>query len=118
MSRDGKEFGFTVVGISKRGEPTPTATKNGWGDSDCFDICDRRGASKTTNSSRERRLETRLSLLALQTLNQSRLFPTNICTGTTMKIDIIVVAVTTGILSKKPSGIGFMNRFIKVSQPH
>jgi hypothetical protein len=66
VARDTEKLGARVTLTTEAVEPFTTSSNDGWCHSDGLNVCDCAGASKETDSSWERWLQTRLSSLALE----------------------------------------------------
>mmetsp|Transcript_4070 Transcript_4070/g.8194 ORF Transcript_4070/g.8194 Transcript_4070/m.8194 type:complete len:343 (+) Transcript_4070:92-1120(+) len=112
MSRNRKELGTAVIFTAKRSKPRGTTTQNCRRDCNGFHIGDRRRTSKDTYAGGEWRLETRLALLTLETLDKSRFFTANVGTSSTVQINIKIISGSAGVLSNQTRAVGFVNGFI------
>ena len=86
-----------------------------WRDRDALDIVDRGRAAIEPRAGRERRLEARLALLALQALDHRGLFAADIGARAAVEEDVEVVARAAGVLAEQPGVIGLVDGFWKVS---
>ena len=103
MSRDTKEFGSTVVLVSK---PRESFGRDG------LDVGDSGRTAEKTDPRRNRRLETGFPLPPLQTLNQGHLLSKNIRPRPTMQKYVKIIAGPTGNPPNQPRCIRLMNRLI------
>src|SRR6185312_2240630 len=74
------------------------------------DIVHRRRAAIETHRGRERRLQARLALLALEALEQRRLLAADIGAGAAMEIELEIIARAAGVLADEPRGISLIDR--------
>lgn len=109
VTADAEQLGALVAFAPEAREPRGTASADGGGDSDRLDVSDGRRASEQSNVSGEGRLETRLALLALQTLNQRRLLSADVRPSPTMEVHVEAVPRTTGVFSNEPSLVGLVD---------
>lgn len=114
VARDTEELGAGVALTTEASEPSTTTTGDRWGDGDSLDVGDGRGAAKETDVGGERRLKTGLALLALERLDKSSLLTTDVGTGTTVEVDVKVVARTAGVLADEASSVGLVNGLLDV----
>lgn len=99
MARDAEEFGALVAFASEAGEPVTAATCDRRSDRDSLDICDGRRAAKETDVGRERRLQPRLALLALNRLDEGRLLAADVGARTAVEVDVKGVTGAAGVLT-------------------
>ena len=99
---------------TKRGEPCATSTRNRWCDGNGLDVGNGRGATEKSDIGGERRLQSGLTLLALDGFDQSGLFTTDVGTGASVQVDVKVVAGSAGILSDETGGIGLVDGLLNV----
>ena len=114
MTTDSEQLSTVVPLTSKAGKPRWTTTNDGGRNRNRFNVGHRGGAAKNTRISRERRLHARLSLLAFQRLNQSCLLSTNVGTGTSVHVNIKVVARATCILANQASFVCLIDGNLRV----
>ena len=115
VARDAEKLSSRVAFAAERVEPLSSTANDGRGDSDRLDVRDRAGAAEETNSSRERRLQARLTRLALQGLNERCLLSANVCTHTAVEEHIEVIAGAAGILAEETFLVRFLNSTLKDS---
>lgn len=84
---------------SERIEPGRSSSNNRRGDGDGLDVGDGGRTSEESDVGGEGRLETRLSLLSFERFDEGRLFSANVRSRSSMKIDVEIVAGSTGVLS-------------------
>jgi hypothetical protein len=113
VSGDTEELGTLVALTTEASEPVTAATANGGSDSHGLDVGNGGRASEETDGSRERRLQARLSGLALERLDQRGLLTADVGTSTTVKEDIEVVAGVTGVLADEPVLVGLVDRVLE-----
>ena len=109
VTRDTEELGTSVTLTTEGVEPAATTTDDSGCNSNGLNVGDSRRATEKTDSSRERRLQTRLSRLALKRLDEGGLLTTDVGTHTTVNVDVEVVSGTTGVLSDETSLVGLLN---------
>src|SRR3546814_6296448 len=80
-------------------EPRSAPPQDGWGDRDRFDIVDRGRATVKADSCRERRLQARLALLALQAFDLGGLLAADIGARAAMDEDFEIIARAAGVLA-------------------
>ena len=100
VSRNAKEFCSMVVFSTQRSEPGSSSSDDSWDYWNSLDIGDSRRTSVKTCVGRERWLESWLTRLAFQTLNQSRLFSTDVSTSSCLNINVKIVTRSTGIFTQ------------------
>jgi hypothetical protein len=62
----------------------------------------------------EGRLESRTTRLTLERLDKCRLFSANIGAGSTMDIDVEVIATSAGVLAEESSLVGFIDCLLQL----
>jgi hypothetical protein len=110
------QLGTLIALSSEPSEPARSTTANSGGDGDSLNVGYSRGASEQPNISREGGLETGLSLLALQTLNESSLLSANVGSGSTVDIDVEIVSGTASVLADETSSVGFVDSLLDVGR--
>lgn len=89
------------------------------GNSNGLHIVDCSGATKQSDISRERRLQTRLALLALNGLDERRFLSTDVRASTTVYEYVEIVTGTTGVLTNQTGLVCLkLHIFCKVSYQH
>lgn len=78
MSTDAEQLGSLVSVPSEGGEPRSSSSSDRRSDSNRLDVGNRRRATEQSNVGRERGLESRLALLALNRLDKGSLFSTDV----------------------------------------
>src|SRR4051794_27449460 len=93
MTGDTKELRARIVGAPDAGKPRGTASQYVRHLRNRLDVVHRGRAAIESHIGRERRLEARLALLALETFEQCGFFTANIGAGTMMDVEIEIPAV-------------------------
>ena len=93
------------------GRPMPAnqlgpAAQDGRRDGDRFDVVHRRRAAVEAGAGRERRLQPRHALLALEALEQRGLLAADVGAGAAMDIDVELPARAAGILADQARRVG------------
>jgi hypothetical protein len=109
VARDTEELGTLVALTTETSEPASSSSADSRGNSNSLDVGNSRRASEKTDGSRERRLETRLSRLALEGLDKRSLLTANVGTGTSVQVNVEVVSRVTGVLSDQTGGVGLVD---------
>jgi hypothetical protein len=115
VTRDTEKLGASVTLATELVEPVGTTANDCRGDSDGLDVGNSGRASENTDSSREWRLQAGLAGLAFERLDERSLLTANVCTHTTVNVDIKVVAGATGVLANETSLVSFLNGTLKDS---
>src|SRR6185295_20029818 len=110
VARDLEQFGAFVLLAAEAGEPFGAAAENGRDDRDRFDVVDRGRAAVEACSGRERRLQPRLALLALEALEHRHLFAADVGAGAAVDEQVEVVARAARILAEQPGLVSLGNR--------
>lgn len=113
VARDTEQLGSLVSLTAESGKPLSTTTADGWGNGNGLDVCDGARASEETDGGGEWRLQTRLSGLALERLDQRGFFTANIRTHPTVEVNIKVVTRPAGILANQASLVGLVDRVLE-----
>ena len=109
VAGDHEQLGADVVRAADRREPGRAAAQDGRGDGDRFDVVDRRRAAVEAHVGRERRLQARLALLALEAFQQRGFFAADIGAGAVMDVDVDVPAVLV-VLAEQAGVIALVDR--------
>ena len=109
VARDAEQLGAGVVLAAEAGEPGAAAAQDGAGDRDRLDVVHRRRAAVEAHIGRERRLQPRHALLALEALEQRRLLAADIGAGAVVDVDVERVAVDV-VLADEPGLVGLVDR--------
>src|SRR3546814_10085959 len=94
-----EELGALVVLPPDGREPRSAPPQDGGSDRDRFDIVDRGRATVKADSCRERRLQARLALLALQAFDLGGLLAAGIGARAAMDEDFEIIAQAAGVLA-------------------
>src|SRR5262245_51531050 len=100
VAGDAEKLGAGVVGPAEAREPRGAAAQDGRRHRDRFDVVHRRGATVKTGTGRERWLESRHALLALEALEQRGLLAADIGAGAAMDVDLELPARPAGIVAE------------------
>src|SRR5262245_36341078 len=111
MAADLEQLGAGIILAAEALEPLRTAAEDGRDNRDALNIVDRGRAAIEAGAGRERRLQARQALLALQALDHRRLFAADVGAGAAVDEQIEVVARTRGILAEQPGVICLGDRF-------
>ena len=114
VAANAEQLGALITGTTETCEPWSTATANGWGDSDSLNVGDGGRAAEETNVGGEWRLQTRLALLALQTLDERSLLSTHVRTRPAMDIHVKVVSGPARVLADEPGLVGLVDGLLEV----
>lgn len=109
VARDTEQLGTSVPFTTERREPAGTTAHDGRSHGDGFDVGDSAGATEGTDGGGERRLQTRLAGLAFEGLDEGGLLTANIGTGTTVDVNVVVVAGSAGVLTDLTGLVGFVD---------
>lgn len=112
VAADTEQFGALVSLPSKGREPAPTSPADCRRDSYRLHICNGRRTAEETDVSRERRLQTRLALLSLNTLNQRRLLSTDVRARAAMEVHIKAVSAPTRVLAEEARFVRLIDRLL------
>jgi hypothetical protein len=113
MTGDGEKLGTGVALATEAGEPVASSSANGGSNSNGLDVGNGRRASEKTNSSGERGLETGLSGLALERLDEGSLLTADVGTHSAVDVDVEVVSGAAGVLSDETGLVGLLNGALK-----
>src|SRR5690242_2372746 len=92
VARDLEELGAFVLRIADAREPFRAAAQDGRRDRDALDVVDRSRAAVEARASRERRLEARLALLALEAFEHRHFFAADVGPGAAVDEDVEIIA--------------------------
>src|SRR5438270_5210749 len=109
MPRQLKQLGAFVLGIADTRKPFGRAAEDRRNDRDALDIVDGGRTAIEAGARRERRLEARLALLALEAFEHRRLFAADIGAGAAVDEEVEIVAAAAGVLAEQPGLISFGN---------
>lgn len=99
MAGDVEELGARIAGATKTGKPWTTAAANRGRNGDSFDIRDGCWAAEKTDVSGEWRLETGLSLLALERFDKGCFLAADVGPGATMHEHVKVITGTASVFA-------------------
>ena len=106
MARNLEELGALVIFTPEGAEPFSPAAQDGRRNRDRFNIVYRRRAAIKACTCRERRLQTRLALFALQAFDHRGFFAADIGTCAAMDEDVKIIAGLGSVLADQAGGIG------------
>ena len=109
VAGDVEQLGAGVVGAADAGEPGAAAAQDLGDDGDRLDVVDGRRVAVDAHRRRERRLQPRLALLALERLHQRGLFAADVGAGAVVDDDVEVPAVDV-VLADQLGVIGLLHR--------
>src|SRR5262249_43283777 len=109
VAGDAEELGAGVVGPANAGEPGGAAAQDVGDLRNRLHVVDRGGAAIEAYVGRERRLEPRLTLFALEAFEQRRLLAANVGAGAVMEVEVEVPAVHVAF-ADQPRVIGLIDR--------
>lgn len=109
VTRDTEELGALVSLTAKAGKPASSSTADSRGDGDSLDVGNGGGASEKTDGGGERGLETGLAGLALERLDERSLLATDVGSGTSVNVNIEIVAGSAGVLANEAVGVGLVD---------
>ncbi len=109
VAGDAEELGAGVVRTADAREPGSTSAQDGRRDSDRFDVVHRGRAAIEAGAGRERRLQPRHALLALEALQQRGLLAADIGTGAAMDVEVEVPARSAGVLAEQAGVVGLLD---------
>ena len=109
MAGDAEQLGAGVVRPADAGEPGGAAPHDVGHHRDALDVVDRGRAAIEAHVGRERRLQPRLALLALEAFEQRRLLAADVGAGAVMDVEVEVVAVDV-VLAEQLGLIGLVDR--------
>ena len=112
MAGDAKHFCAGVVRTADAREPIGAAAQNGRRNRDAFDIVDSGWAAIEPDIRRERRLETRLALLAFQAFEQRGFLAADIGASAVMDDDVEIPAVDI-VLADQLGVVSFIHRALQ-----
>src|SRR5690606_14137830 len=108
VTRQRHQLGAGVVRAAEAGEPVRAATQDGADHGDRLDVVHGRRAAIEAGARRERRLQTRLALLAFKRLQQGRLFAADISARAVVDVDVEVPAMDV-VVADQPGLIGLLD---------
>ena len=109
MAGDAEQLGADIVGPADAGEPGRTAAQDVGATAIDFDVVHRGRAAVEAHIGRERRLQPRLALLALEAFEQRGFFAADIGAGAVVYIDVERRAVDV-VLADQLGLIGLIDR--------
>ncbi|GJD83145.1 hypothetical protein HPGCJGGD_1008 [Methylobacterium haplocladii] len=112
MTRHAEQLRAGVVLAAQARKPRAAATQNGTGHRDRLDVVHRRGTAVEAHICRERRLQPRHPLLALEALQQRRLLAADIRAGAVVDVDVEGVAVDV-VLADELGRVGLVDRALQ-----
>jgi hypothetical protein len=115
VSGDTEQLGPAVPLASESGKPATASTSDRGGDSDGLDVGYGGRTAEETDIGGEWGLETGLALLPLQRLDESGLFSADVSAGTSVEVDVKVVARAAGVLADKARLVRLVDRLLDVS---
>lgn len=92
VTRDTEQLGSSVTRTAKAGEPGTTTTQDGGGDGNGLDVGDSGGAAEKTDISGEWGLQSGLTSLSFDRLDQGGFLTANISASTAVNVNIEVVS--------------------------
>ena len=110
VARQLEQLGAFVLLAADAREPFRAAAQDGRDDRDALDIVDRGRAAVEARARRERRLEARLALLALEAFEHRGFFAADVGAGAAVDEQVEVVARSGGVLAQQPGFIRLGNR--------
>ena len=110
MAGDAIELGAGVVLPAERGEPRRAAPHDVGRLRDRLDVVHGGRAAIEAHVGRERRLQPRLALLALEAFEQRGLFAADVGAGAVVHVHVVVVAGAAGVLAEQPGLVGLIDR--------
>mmetsp|Transcript_9730 Transcript_9730/g.39603 ORF Transcript_9730/g.39603 Transcript_9730/m.39603 type:complete len:528 (-) Transcript_9730:20-1603(-) len=113
VARDGEQLGAGVVLAAERVEPARAAAQDRRRDGDGLDVGHRRRAAEDADVRRERRLEPRLALLALERLDERRLLAADVRPRAAVQVDVVVVARPARVLAEQARRVGLVDRLVE-----
>lgn len=109
VTRDTEELGASVTLTTERVEPVGTTADDRRSDGNGLDVGDSGRASEDTDGGREWRLQAGLAGLALEGLNEGGLLTADVCTHTTVNVDVEVVARAARVLANETGLVSFLD---------
>ena len=103
-----------LFGRPNAGEPGRAPAQDGRRNGDRLDVVHRRRAAVEAGARRERRLQPRHALLALEALEQRRLLAADIGAGAAMDVDLELPARAAGVLAEQAGRVRFLDRLDQV----
>ena len=117
MAGDAEDFCPGVARTADRREPRRAALQDRRRDGDRLDIVDRRRAAVEADLRRERGLQARLALLALEAFEQPGFLAADIGAGAAVQVHVDVVARAAGVLADQPGVVGLVDRGLRGGGP-
>ena len=114
VAGNAEELGAGVVRPADACKPCRTAAQNGWGNGDRLDVVHRGRAAIEAGACRERRLQPRHALLALEALEQRSFLAANVGAGAAMDVEVEVPSRAAGVLAEQARVIGLLDRLDQV----
>jgi hypothetical protein len=114
VTTDAKEFGTSILGSSEPFEPRSSTSHDRGTDSNSLDIRHCRWAPVETSVGWKGRLQPGATWLALETLDQTCLFATNVCASSGVDIHIKVVATAASVLADEAFCVGLLHCLLKL----
>jgi hypothetical protein len=114
VSGDAEELRALVALPSEPSEPRSTTTDDRRRDGNGLDVRDGGGATEESDVGGEGGLQPGLALLALDRLDERRLLSADVSTGSTVKVDVEVVAGTAGVLADETGLVRLLDRLLDV----
>ena len=113
VAGDLEQLGAGVVGLADAGEPRRPAAQDVARHRDRFDVVDRGRRAVEADVGRERRLQARLALLALEALQQRRLLAADVGAGAVVDVEVEVPAVDV-VLADQLGLVGLVDRRLQL----
>src|SRR5690242_18958685 len=110
VARDLEELGAFVLRVTDAREPFRAAAEDGGRNRDALDIVDGGRAAVEARAGRERRLEARLALLALEAPEHRHLFTADVGARSAVDEDVEVVAAARRVLAEQAGVVAFLDR--------
>lgn len=114
VTADAEQLRALILWSSKTAKPAGPSAHDRWADCYRLDVSDCRRAAIKTCVSREGRLQSGATGFAFNALNKTSLFTTNVCSSTTMDIDIKVIAATAGVFAQEALIVGLVHGFLEL----
>ena len=114
VAADAEELGAAVVLATEASEPASTAAQDGGRHRNRLDVGHSGGAAVQADVRRERRLETRLTRLALQTLNQTSLLAADVGAVAARHIHVHVPTGARSVLAEHSLCVRLLDRDVQL----
>lgn len=114
MSGNAEELRSVITFTTETSEPGSSSSGDGRRHGDSLDVGDCRWASEQSDIGRERGLQTRFALLALDRLDQGRLLAADVCSGASVQVDVERVAGTAGVFTDETGFVRFVDGLLDV----